>query len=276
MSWRKRGQPALALFLPGFLLLLAGCAGFQPKFERPPAREGRAVAAAFAAAGNHRCGSSLDAEVAVTASFFSLTGGRTGRISGYLLAGEPSLLKFVAVNPLGQPLLVFVSDGHRFQTVLVAEGKGYEGAIRSRTVQRYMPAGFVDQPLFPWLVGHVSPVTEVEVLGRDPAGKGYWLTFPAPDGINRNLLLFDPAARLVRRRILENHQGKTLLDVHYEDYRPVGREECRLPGIITVNRLPHNTTLIIEMMNMEPAGPGLTAADFVVTLPPGFERVEVR
>ncbi len=277
MSLPGRGGPAGVLFLLVFFLLLAGCAGRQPKLEKPPAGEVRAVLAAFAAMGDHYCGAGLDAQVEVTASFFSLTGGRTGRISGYLLAGEPWLLKFVALNPLGQPLLIFVSNGRRFQTVLVSEGKGYEGLLRSGTVQRYLPAGFVDQPLFPWLVGRVSPATGVEVLGRDRAGTGYWLTFPSPGGSGRDLLLFDPATRLVLRRILEDRQGRTLLDVRYEEYRPVaGQGGCPLPGIVKVAGLPRKTSLVIEMSDMELLSPGLTAADFVVTLPPGFKRIEVR
>ncbi len=271
------GKRFLSVFCLLFLVLLSSCAGRGPRFVAVMEEEERAVMAAFALMREKACAASFNAEVDVTMSASSVFGDRQGKIFGYLLAAAPASIKFVGVNPIGQPMILFASNGQRFRTIIVHEGKGYEGPLAAEKVQEYAPAGFADEPVFYWLTGRIPPDLDmVRVLGRIPGEEGVWLEARRGAGGVRSRVLFDPAAGRVIKRVVHDGYEKVLMDVRYSDFEENGRNGCQLPGVIEVGALRHNGRVILELHRVESPAPNVSAETLSLPLPPGFQAVEVR
>ncbi len=254
----------------GLLCILAGCASLPRTVDLAGAKRAEVVAAfAQLQARQSQCHCCIDVAASVT-----LTGLlHSGTVSGYLQAMSPAFLRFVGLNPLGQPLLILVSDGNRFRYLAVAQGKSYGGKVAAETFVKYAPAGFRPHESFYWLSGRlpVGPVV-VEEVGRALDTGGYWLTVRV--GSERRRLLFDPSLGVIRRHQVLDDDGDDVFDTMYEDYRAVGKDDCLLPGRITVTTRQHRGTLVITLSDwLDDAD--LAAKDFSFSLPPGFELVEV-
>jgi len=257
------------------LLLCSGCALFSPRPEVIHGPERAAVATAFQELHRRQADCHCCIDAAVTVTIRGLL--RSGTVAGYLQAMSPSFLRFVGVNPLGQPLLILVSDGHRFQYLAVPEAKEYSGDVRAETFVKYAPAGFRPGEAYFWLTGRLPDgeltVEEVAAGGEDP---GYWLTVlgPAGAGQERHRLLFDPAAGLIRRHQVLDGRGGVEMDAVYEQQRAVGAVGCRLPSLIMVTTSRHQGTLRVAFSDWQDQV-SLTENDFSFARPPGFEEVEV-
>ena len=197
----------------------------------------------------------------------------SGTVSGYLQAMSPASLKFVGLNPLGQPLMILVSDGERFQYLAVDRGKGYEGSVAAKTFVKYAPTGFRPHQSFYWLSGRLPPgAVVVEEIGRALDREGYWLTVRV--GGEHHRVLFDPEAGLIRRHQVLDSDSDDIFEASYEHFRAAGEDGCLLPGRITVTTRQHQGTLVVNLSDwLDDAV--LSAKDFSFSLPPGFEQVEV-
>lgn len=272
---------ALAGRLVFFLVLLTGCAAdFMPIADR---EEGAAVIRAFyeMLAGHQDCSGFLDAEMEVKIVGPGLFGNHTGVLSGYLQAMAPSYLKFVGLNPLGQPQLVVATDGQGFSSIVVAEAKSFEGPVNSAKFKKYAPPGFSPEVSFFWLAGRLArDRIEVAEVSRAPGGDqvGYWLTLVADgdDGLTDSLL-FDPQQRVILQHMVRDREKRVVLEVSYDDYRTSfssNRASCPLPCTITVSSLPYRRKMILSLGEIYPETV-FTPADFELELPEGFERVLV-
>ena len=254
----------------GLLWLLAGCATL-PRTVALSGGEQERVTAAFEKmhARQEACHCCID--VAVTVTLKGLL--HSGTVSGYLQAMSPAFLRFTGLNPLGQPLMILVSDGERFQYLAVDRGTGYTGNVEAATFVKYAPPGFLPHESFYWLSGRLhSGTVVVEELGRAVDSEGYWLTVHAGEGHRR--LLFDPAIGVILRHQVLDADGDDIFDARYEDFRPTGVNGCLLPGRITVTTRQHRGTLEVSLSDwLDDAA--LSEKDFSFSLPPGFEQVEV-
>ncbi len=218
---------------------------------------------------NKKCGCCFDAEAEVKLSRL----GQSGTLSGYLQAMAPGLVKFVAVNPLGQPLLVFASDGTWFRTMVVGEHRFYSGDVNGAGYRKYAPAGFRAGESFAWLSGRLEgEAYRVEEVRRslEPAEPGYWLRLRRSDGPDGSLVLFEPASGVLRRHLLLDERQEPLLDVRYGAYQGTGA--CPWPAEITVTSSRHNGTASLRLSNFL-AEPALGGRDFELQAPAGFETV---
>ena len=254
----------------GLLWFLAGCASL-PRTVDLSGGERAGVAAAFAKLHLRQDECHCCIDVAVNVTLKGLL--HSGTVSGYLQAMSPAFLRFVGLNPLGQPLMILVSDGDRFQYLAVDRGKGYGGNVEAETFVKYAPRGFRPHESFYWLSGRlpVGPVV-VEEIGRAVDTEGYWLTLRV--GGEHRRLLFDPLAGVIRRHQVLDSNGDDVFEASYEDFRATGENGCQLPGRITVTTRQHRGTLVVALSDwLDDAA--LSAKDFSFTLPPGFELVEV-
>ncbi|MDA3786328.1 MAG: hypothetical protein PF568_05520 [Deltaproteobacteria bacterium] len=235
MLWCRRSIILIASFL-----LLAGCAGL-PTFYGISGVEEREVRRRFQdmVASQAQCQCCLDGAAHVTVkNLFS-----SGFISGYLQAMSPSYLKFVGVNPLGQPLLIFTTNGRRFQYVAIEEGTVYQGEVDSATFRKYTPDGFNPGLSYYWLTGRLQPgPVELTGVSRDEQG-GYWVDLLMASG-SRALVLFEPETLQIRRHIVLNSDGKRVLNILYDQYGP---EECAVPRHIKVTSLAMDSVLEIRL-----------------------------
>ncbi|OGQ96146.1 MAG: hypothetical protein A2521_12495 [Deltaproteobacteria bacterium RIFOXYD12_FULL_57_12] len=280
---RFENRPGSRPLLPGVLLcclLIAGCAGRLPPMTDLSATESGAVAAAFAEvqAQARRCGPCFDAEVEAQVSFSNLLGSKSGRLVGYLQAMAPASLKFVAVNPLGQPLFVFVTDGQRFRSLIVLEAREYEGPVQSALFRKYAPPGFEPAEAFAWLSGWPGASAGIVAVRRAVAEEGYWLELHRGSDSAQSYILFEPNSGEVRRHILQDGQGRLTMDVSYDGQAATGAGSaagCRLPARITVAALPSNGNLILDLKDVLLPETPFGADVFAVESPAGFQKIVV-
>ncbi|MEN8232380.1 MAG: hypothetical protein ABFR35_06825 [Thermodesulfobacteriota bacterium] len=167
------------------------------------------------------CACCLDAEADATVSVSGWFSNHTGKLSGYLQAMEPGYIKFVALNPLGQPIFIFLTNGIFFKGLNVLEGRAYMGSVNSETFKKFAPPGFDPGFSYFWLTGKLPP-GDIEILKvrRDKEQNGYWLQVRYGQSEIDSMILFDPEEFVVLRHIVLNNRGDHLLDLVYGDYQP--------------------------------------------------------
>ena len=89
-----------------FLIFIQGCS--RPFLQTYPTErnESEMVLEAFSRFQQRKatlCGCCLDAEADISITVSGWFKDQTGKLSGYLQAMKPGFIRFVAVNPLGQP-----------------------------------------------------------------------------------------------------------------------------------------------------------------------------
>lgn len=255
--------PVILLFL-----LLGGCATLPETIEISSSRQ-QSLISDFKEMilAQQQCPGCIDAEA--TVAFSSIW--QKGTLSGYLQSMSPSSLKFVGINPLGQPLVVFVTNGQSFRYLSVPEAKGYEGVVQGTTYEKYAPEGFLPQHGFYWLIGRLYP-GEIAILNvrRDAENAGYWFEISYGNG-RRSLVLYDELAKVLLRHIVVNDAGEKILNVMYDEYSSA---VCPLPGKVIITSLVHNSTMELRLSGWL-ADASFSENDFIYTIPPSFERVRV-
>lgn len=251
------------------LLLLGGCA-MLPRTVAVSAGKKERLTAEFTAmvARQQECNCCIDAQAVVV--FSSIW--QKGTLSGYLQAMSPSYLKFMALNPLGQTMVIFVTDGDFFRYVSVLDAQQHEGSVAGTTYAKYAPAGFLPEHGFYWLIGRLYP-GRIKILevSRDLEGEGYWFEISYGNG-TRSIVLYAEEQGVLRRHIVVNDKGEKIFNVLYGDYTD---SACPLPGKVTVTSLIHNSTMEIRLTDWLDS-PSFTKEDFSYDAPPSFERVFVQ
>ncbi len=258
------------------VLLLPGCAGRRlPHAPVVFGQERRTVVAVFydMLARHRHCDNSLDAAVNLKLSVSAFLGKKAGTLAGYLQALAPSYLKFVGINPLGQPLLIFVTNGSRFHYVSVPDGKGFEGDVRSRTFMKYAPPGFDPEYVFYWLAGRLGP-GRIDILEvrRDEDGQGYWLELSAAGKTKKHIhsrLLIDIDKKIMLRHLLQDEGGRILMEIKYGSHE--GEGGCLIPRKIVVTSLTNHYSAVVLLTDMA-TDVSLSRSDFEFNLPGGFKR----
>lgn len=259
------------------LLLFGGCAGLPPTTSISLSEQDNArLLLQEALAAQEQCNCCLDVQVQarITSTF------QSGTISGFLQAMRPSYLKFVGLNPLGQPLMILSSDGVNFRYVAVPEARSYEGLVTAEKFKKYAPQGFSPASAFAWLTGRL-PGAGLQILSvaRAAEGQGLWYEVAYPGEEIRRHILFSPEERTVLRHILVDRSGDILLDVLYEKYRDFAtgaQAGCPLPGFISVHANSHNGVHMEFGFSDWLPDARFTEDDFVVRLPSGFAREVVQ
>ena len=213
------------LFVLSVFLLLQGCA--RPLLQTYPASEQKVQATVSAFARyqkiyQDKCGCCLDAEVDVSASVSAgWFRNHSGRISGYLQAMAPGYIRFAVINPLGQPIFIFSTNGENFIALNVLEGKAYSGSVHSEAFKKFAPTGFNPGFSYYWLTGRLPPGNiDILKVSRDIEKDGYWLRVRHEKSDLESLILFDPHEFVVLRHIIINKKGHKEADVVYEDFQP--------------------------------------------------------
>lgn len=274
MRQQVRVNAAFRISLALFFLLVAGCATL-PKTVDVGERESQEVLLAFQDMIDQQkdCQKFIDASV--TVSFDSWL--QSGAVDGYLQSMAPSYLKFVGLSPLGQPIMILVTDGTSFHYVNVPEAKGFEGNVRAKKFIKYAPEGFSPKDGFYWLTGRLSPGRKKVVkVTMDDEKAGYWLEISHEPESPISLVLFDPQEKVVLRHILQNEQKSILMDVDYADYYSLrasgGENLCPMPAKVVVSSHEHNGTMTVLLDDWF-SDAVFSESDFKFDLPVGFERI---
>lgn len=280
------------------LVFSQGCARSVPQIYPASEQELESAATAFVRflkTSEEVCGCCLDAEAdaaLLVSGFFS---DHTGKLTGYLQAMQPGYVKFVAINPLGQPMVVFATDGDVFKSLNVFEGKAYLGSVRSEGYLKFAPQGFEPQLSYYWLTGRLPPGDmRIQAVLRDREQDKFWLLIKYAHPGPESMILFDPREFLILRHVLRDRHGGHLMDVTYADYQPLpgaentipgndsatnpgsgeGGDPCRFPASITVStkgdaeKVEVKLSAFLEDVSFSPE-------DFSVEIPDNFQQLLV-
>ena len=253
------------------LLLVTGCATttIQSLSPLPPAETDEALARfQETLARQAQCAGGVDAKVKVAIK----SNWRDGTMEGYLQAMSPSRVKFFGVNPLGQPFLIFASNGESFQLVSVPEGRGYEGRVDGRTFNKYAPPGFQPEAFYYYLIGGLRPGNwQITAIGTTDLDNGYWFDLVQTETGARARIMLDQAKKKFSRQVLLDENGSVLVDLAYDDFPPGA---CCLPGKIIVTSPTHPLSINLSFNDCRVES-SLSSENFEIRIPASFNKVTV-
>ena len=288
----------LIFFLTVTLLFLQGCTRHMKTYPASE-QESQLAASAFTKYRHYQneCACCLDAEVDAAVSVSGWFSNHTGNFSGYLQAMEPGYIKFVALNPLGQPIFILLTNGEIFKSLNVSEGRAYSGSVRSDTFKKFAPPGFDPEFSYYWLTGKLPPENiEILEVRRDKEQMGYWLEVHYGQSEVDNMILFDPEDFVILRHIVMSDKGDHLLDLVYEDYTPgfvtekqlsgndremtgntdSGKKFCRVPTKIRISSKSGAEKTINLNLSSFLHDAEFSQDDFKLKIPDNFEQLIVK
>jgi len=242
------------------LIVLAGCATLPPAPRQPITAEARAVIERLEA--RWREFSSLR-----TLADLSIRQGTSRQQArGVLLVKAPGSVRFEALSPLGQPLLLATVHEGRLTAYDATTNEGYVGPATAATTARFLHLPFEPDDLVGLLAGR--PVLPADIRSAE---------LKAPDEIgpsiemhgtnNRRRIWFDPTTTAVKQFELAG-----------------GRAEARVRYVPTaggdIGGFDLSTTLntvaaTVRYQNPE-LGVPLEPDAFVLTIPKGAKTQEIR
>ncbi len=193
-------------------------------------------------------------------------------LSGYITFMLPDSVKFIAANPLGQPIFALASDGVRFETLNTTSRTYMAGSLQSYALLHDIPPAFLSGSWAEWLMGRIDKgEKEAMVMQGDADSRGVWISFKQKaDGDQTTThLLIDSKEALLRSRILEDAQGKILAEITYDDWQKAGA--CRQPGQIHMSRLAFGGEVSLKLSRVE-ASDLCQPRDFFLPVPAGYQR----
>jgi hypothetical protein len=296
--WRHALQYLIVLLCVS-VVFIQGCA--KSVLQTYPASD-QEIEAALAAFSRYQtisaqvCACCLDAEADAALAVSGWFSDHTGKLSGYLQAMKPGYIRFVALNPLGQPLFIFVTDGNMFKSLNVLEEKAYLGPVHSQAYKKFAPPGFEPQFSFYWLTGMFRPGDiRIQEVMRDREQGKFWLQIQHANARTDSMILFDARQLLILRHVLRNEEGEHLFDIRYGDHQELPgiagqnmesepavisgssaiKGPCRVPASITAFANGDSEKIDIRLYAfLEDAY--FSAEDFILEIPDNFEQLLVK
>lgn len=250
-----------------FLLVLNGCAK-SPWTSILEGEQKIVVEAAFVdfIDSQKLCNPSWDAEV--TINWTSVV--RNYSFSAYCRLLEPSYLKFIVSNPLGQPLKIIGTNGTTYQAIDAIEQSIVTGSLRSWAVRHDLPLSLVKGGWLDWLGGRVSAATEqIGEIRLDSGKRGAWLSIHLADTeLIEEYILFNRENGKIVERILIDERGQPLATLEYLQWQEL--EGCHYPVALVIGELPLGGRAELHFSDIRQNS--FEAADFNIDMPRGFSR----
>jgi hypothetical protein len=241
----------------------------------------------------NECACCLDAEIDAAVSVSGWFSNHTAQLSGYLQAMEPGFIKFVALNPLGQPILILLTNGEIFKSLNVSEGRAYSGSVKSETFKKFVPPGFDPEFSYYLLTGKLPPENiKILEVRLDREQNGYWLQVHYGQWDVDNMILFDPEKFIILRHIVMSDEGDQLLDLVYEEYmtekqlagndpemvdsNDSGKKICRVPTKISISSNTGAEKKINLTLSSFLRDADFSHDDFKLKIPDNFEQLIVK
>ncbi|MBU4236458.1 MAG: hypothetical protein KKB91_06885 [Proteobacteria bacterium] len=217
------------------------------------------------------CFSCLDAKTMLSWD----TPGEDRSIVGFLQLMLPASVKFVILNPLGQPLYALVNNGQDFQSINTSLKQHIIGKIGSLATQNKIPKSLLSENWGYWLTGrlHEQGAT-IEAIHQDGSGRGVWITMRYQDeaSLNKSHLLIQPATRQLLTRILVDRDGETIATISYD--RRNEQNNCAPGSRINISDLPYGSQLSIDFTEIL-TDRSFSAANFRLKVPADYETQEL-
>lgn len=255
------------------LMLLHGCAGKTPWTTPVDAGEASRFTALFQQMQqrDNACPSSLDAE----ATLIWDGPGENRNITGFLQFLPPAFLKFVILNPLGQPMYAVVSNGATFQSVHIINKLYTTGSLSTLASRYNVPGSLLSQHWGDWLTGRIEQEgISVETIHADISNRGVWVTvyYRNDPHLLKSHLLIDPSTQQLLSRVLISQQEETIATLTYQ--RSQDQTSCAIPESLTITDLPYNSQLTIKLGKIL-QDRNFTPSNFQMKIPAGFSIDEM-
>ena len=171
--------------------------------------------------------------------------------SGFLQYSPPSNYKFVASNPLGQPVVIIAGNQKHYQIINTLESTYIAGGMTSFALRYKLPIHFLKGRWNDWLTGkNTIPVENITDISSDRELRGIWITFADNKGArNISHLLIDPERKIIMERVLETRQKKPLATIRYDTY--FQDQSCAQPQHINISGLEYGTTIDLQLSDTE-------------------------
>ena len=271
MRWATNKAGTTIIFLLVFAqLLLSSCARrpWTTVVEGPQQKEIDQAFANFISAQSH-CLAGWDSDITIkwksTLQTFS--------VNAYCQALEPSHLKLVVFNPLGQPIKIISINGETYLLIDALAKTSVTGNLHSWAIDNSIPDSLIERPWLEWLQGRSSASNDQIVEIRlDGQNRGAWLSVATdPNPRVSEYLLFDPENLRILERIILDDRGKKLAVIEYQRWQQV--DGCPFPEEIAIGELPLGAKAWLGYTDTRWVN--LTPADFSLEIPPGFRTVVV-
>lgn len=257
----------LVLFALSLLFLQSGC---SQKQWRNPLSEGEEKSASILLQSlveqQKNCKASVDAEINATWKSRVSDGG----FNGYLQILMPDNMKIVAINPLGQPLFAFSTNGRRFQAINV-EGKLFKHGRVSTFVKKHsLPDNIFHDGWGRWLAGRIilDEVDQQPFL-QDKEFRGFWLLHKPKQSVHlaNEYLLISPTSRNLLERVGLDKDGNEIAKVVYTSWARING--CTLPTSMEIQSNSYGTSIEIDLKDVNTLK-NLTIKDVTLRPPQGF------
>lgn len=245
--------------LPAALvLLLAGCASLPVPPPEPLAPE------------VHRLIDSLDRrwqqfdDLRTRVEITLRRDGQVQQLSGVLLLKSPNSIRFEALSPWGQPILILAATAESFTLYQVAENRALLGPASARATERWLGVALEPAELVGILAGHVLPMKEPRTGSlRLAGGSGPSLELAGVGAVQR--IWLDSETLVVHQ--VEWIRGDTQLRVTYDGGGPIDP-----PTGLILTALDRPLAVSIRYRKPE-IGVGLPTEIFTLPLP---EHTEIQ
>lgn len=262
----KSGKKSVGVFIC-FIFFLGGCA--QREWRDPLAESDNKKAhqlLEMKIAEQSGCACCLDAEIKVTWQSRMAD----GALQGYLQLMQPSALKLIAINPLGQPLFIFTTDGRQFQAVNVQDGLYKYGKIATFVRNHSVPENVFHSEYPRWLRGKIISDNQiVDGLFQDTTARGFWVNIKntKQNRFSGEYLLLDQKNGQLLERVAMDRDGNEAARVIYRSWS--SQNGCPQPDSLEIRSPSYGTTIQFEMSDIK-TDTSFSQEDFNVKPPRGF------
>lgn len=208
------------------------------------------------------CGKCLDGNMKI--SIKSGLGERA--IRGYFQVMQPEKIKFVAHNPLGQPVFAAAGDNNIFLYLNTIEKVVLTGKTEALLRELDVPLIFGSASWPAWLTARIPVNTPIAEIRSDRKHRGIWLTYQNSIPEIQEHLLIDSSGERILSRIM-TAGNKTLLQLDYGKMTEISG--CSIPENIHISEYDFTTETVLELRDMEISG-SCSEKDFSLPTPSGY------
>lgn len=216
------------------------------------------------------CPQAWDAEVMV---FWSSALGKQS-FSGYIQFLLPAHLKLIVSNSLGQPLSIFTADQSRFHHLDAVNRSSTIGSLRAFVVRNDLSLALLKNPWMDWLGGRIGGAgRKIYQIRADTEARGSWLTI-VEDQDNGHIFehqLIDQQGQRIIERVIVDELTDPVLTVGYGEWLDFAG--CPQPMQVSINGLAYGTRA--ELRFSDPAQADLTPAQFKLSIPRGYQQIQM-
>ena len=213
-----------------------------------------------------RCQMSWDGEVDI--SWTSAV--QNYSFSAYCRVLEPSYLKFIVSNPLGQPVKILTTDGTTYQAIDTVERSTETGSLSSWAARHDFPISLAKGSWLDWLGGRTSvPAEMIGEIRQDSQQRGAWLSIIGADNIHtEEQILFDWESGKIIQRVVLDERNQQLATLEYLAWQEIDR--CLYPVTLAIGGLPLGAGVELRFSDIRQGD--FSPRDFNVDHPQGFNR----